>query len=157
MQRIASFLVNHDLLDKGMYLSRVDGDVSTYDIRMARPNGGEYLPNAVLHSFEHLFATVARNGVYANSVLYIGPMGCRTGFYLLTHGLTQEQALGLVKDSFGAMAVYSGPLPGATHAECGNYLEHDLPGAIALAHMMVGVLKNWSVADMAYKQAQTCL
>ena len=83
MERIASFSVNHDRLHKGMYISRVDGDVVTYDIRMKKPNGGDYLGNGELHTFEHLFATYARNSAYRDSVIYVGPMGCRTGFYLL--------------------------------------------------------------------------
>jgi len=153
MERIASFSVNHDLLDKGMYISRVDGDVHTYDIRMKCPNGGDYLENAAVHSFEHLFATVARNGKYAENILYIGPMGCRTGFYLLTRGIGHNQALELVRESFGAMAAYSGPLPGAARAECGNYREHDLPGAVALARGMAEVLVGWTTADMLYKQS----
>ena len=83
MERIASFSVNHDKLEKGMYVSRIDGDIVTYDIRMKKPNQGDYLGNAELHTFEHLFATYARNSVYKESVIYVGPMGCRTGFYFL--------------------------------------------------------------------------
>ena len=78
MKKIASFTVNHDTLQKGMYISRIDGDVVTYDIRMKRPNMGDYLTNGALHTFEHLFATYARNTALADSVIYIGPMGCRT-------------------------------------------------------------------------------
>ena len=76
MKTIASFQVNHDLLDKGMYISRIDGDVVTYDIRMKKPNGGDYLSNASLHTFEHLFATYARNSELSDEVVYVGPMGC---------------------------------------------------------------------------------
>ena len=76
MERIASFSINHDTLQKGMYISRIDGDVVTYDIRMKRPNQGDYLPNPVLHTFEHLFATYARNSAFADAVIYVGPMGC---------------------------------------------------------------------------------
>lgn len=83
MKTIASFTVNHDKLEKGMYVSRVDGDVITYDIRMKKPNMGDYLNNGQLHTFEHLFATYARNTELSDSVIYVGPMGCRTGFYLL--------------------------------------------------------------------------
>lgn len=82
MKTIACFQVNHDLLDKGMYISRIDGDVVTYDIRMKKPNGGDYLSNASLHTFEHLFATYARNSELSDEVVYVGPMGCRTGFYI---------------------------------------------------------------------------
>ena len=80
MKRIASFTVNHDKLKKGMYISRIDGDVITYDIRMKKPNGGSYLGNGELQTFEHLFATYARNSEYADQVIYVGPMGCRSGF-----------------------------------------------------------------------------
>ena len=80
MKTIASFTVNHDTLQKGMYVSRIDGDVVTYDIRMKVPNQGDYLSNGAMHTFEHLFATCARNSEWADQVLYVGPMGCRTGF-----------------------------------------------------------------------------
>ena len=83
MKKIASFTVDHDKLEKGMYISRVDGDVVTYDIRMKKPNMGDYLTNGALHTFEHLFATYARNTELSPQVIYIGPMGCRTGFYFL--------------------------------------------------------------------------
>ena len=75
MEKIASFTVNHDRLEKGMYVSRKDGDVITYDIRMKKPNGGVYLGNGELHTFEHLFATYARNSEYGRQVIYVGPMG----------------------------------------------------------------------------------
>ena len=83
MERIASFCVNHDLLEPGMYTSRADGDITTYDVRMFVPNAGEYLSPAGAHTLEHLLATKARNSGYAGHVIYVGPMGCRTGFYLL--------------------------------------------------------------------------
>lgn len=84
MEKITSFCVNHDILPKGMYISRVDGDIITYDLRMVVPNGGIYLENDGLHTFEHLFATYVRNSAYADEIIYAGPMGCRTGFYFLS-------------------------------------------------------------------------
>lgn len=86
MERIASFCVDHTRLDRGMYLSRQDGDVLTWDIRMKKPNQGDYLSTGAAHTLEHLFATYARNSRYQDGVIYVGPMGCRTGFYLLTRG-----------------------------------------------------------------------
>lgn len=83
MDKIASFTVDHNKLKKGMYISRIDGDIVTYDIRMKKPNAGDYLENKELHTIEHLFATFARNSAIKDSVIYVGPMGCRTGFYLL--------------------------------------------------------------------------
>lgn len=151
MKKIASFTVDHDRLKKGMYLSRIDGDAVTYDIRMKTPNGGDYLGNAGLHTFEHLFATYARNSALADSVIYIGPMGCRTGFYLiLRDNVDRKAALGLVKESFEFIKNFEGDIPGATRRECGNYLEHDLGEAKSVAKDMLDVLKDWSPEKMDY-------
>ena len=151
MERIASFSVDHTRLGRGMYVSRVDGDVVTYDVRMKTPNGGDYLANGALHTIEHLFATYARNSQYAHGVIYVGPMGCRTGFYLLTRGLTHEEAIALCRESFAFIASFEGEIPGATAPECGNYLEHDLAGARAEAAAMIPVLVDWTPARLAYE------
>ena len=103
MERIASFCVDHTKLDRGMYLSRQDGDVLTWDIRMKRPNHGDYLSTGAAHTLEHLFATYARNSAFKDSVIYVGPMGCRTGFYLLTRGLTRDMDLPAAKAEAAAM------------------------------------------------------
>ena len=151
MDRIASFSVNHDLLEKGMYISRVDGDVVTYDIRMKKPNGGDYLGYAELHTFEHLFATYARNSAYKDSVVYVGPMGCRTGFYLLLRDtVSRRDAIDLVRQSFSFISEFEGEIPGAKRQECGNWLEHDLAGARRTAADMLAVLENWSTEKLAY-------
>lgn len=125
-----------------MYISRVDGDVVTYDIRMKKPNQGDYLANGALHTIEHLFATYARNSVYGPGVIYVGPMGCRTGFYLLTRGLLHADAIRLVQDSFRFMADYAGDIPGASEIECGNYREQDLPGSEPGSAGQLPVLKD---------------
>ena len=117
MERIASFCVDHTKLDRGMYLSRQDGDVLTWDIRMKRPNHGDYLSTGAAHTLEHLFATYARNSAFQDSVIYVGPMGCRTGFYLLTRGLTPAEALELTVESFRFMAGFEGAVPGASEVE----------------------------------------
>ena len=83
MKKIASFTINHDLLQPGMYISRIDGDCVTYDLRMKVPNAGDYLDQKGLHTLEHLLATYLRNSDRSDSVIYTGPMGCRTGFYLV--------------------------------------------------------------------------
>lgn len=153
MRRIASFSINHDLLKKGIYVSRIDGDVITYDIRMKEPNKGDYVSNPALHTFEHLFATYARNSKYTDSVIYVGPMGCRTGFYfLMRDDVSKEEVIDLVKESFAFIADFEGAIPGATRKECGNYLEHDLAGAKEVAVDMLEVLKDWTSADMAYAE-----
>lgn len=152
MKRIESFSINHDTLEKGMYVSRIDRDVTTYDIRMVKPNCGTYLSNAAMHTFEHLFATYVRNTPESASIIYVGPMGCRTGFYFLTRGLTDLQTLNLVRDTLIFISGFSGEIPGARRRECGNYLEHDLDGARAIARDMQPVLKDWTQSDMAYRE-----
>lgn len=152
MKRIASFSVNHDKLKKGMYVSRIDGDVITYDIRMKKPNDGDYLSNGALHTFEHLFATYARNSRYSESVIYIGPMGCRTGFYLLLRDtVSKADAIKLVKESFAFIKDFKGKIPGSRKEECGNYKEHDLPRAKETAQDMLTVLSEWTEDRLVYE------
>ena len=152
MNTIASFQVNHDTLERGMYVSRVDGDVVTYDIRMKKPNAGDYLSTGTAHSFEHLFATLARNSARGESVLYVGPMGCRTGFYLLVRDtLPHAQAIQLVRDCFVQIAAWEGNIPGATRSQCGNYLDQDLDGAKAVAAEMCEILKDWTEEMLNYE------
>lgn len=151
MKRIASFCVDHDKLCKGMYVSRIDSDIVTYDIRMKKPNGGDYLENGTMHTFEHLFATYARNSRFADSVIYIGPMGCRTGFYmLLRDSVPIADAISLVRECFAFIKDFCGKIPGSEKKECGNYLEHDLEGAKAIAQDMLCVLNDWSEKDTQY-------
>ena len=153
MKKIASFTVNHNRLEKGMYISRIDGDVVTYDIRMKKPNNGDYLGSGELHTIEHLFATFARNSKISDSVIYVGPMGCRTGFYLLVRDtVSHKQAVGLVQDSFRFIAGVEGEIPGSKKEECGNYLEHDLAGAKNTAEDMLKVLENYSEKNLNYKE-----
>ncbi len=153
MKKIASFTVNHDVLEPGMYLSRIDGDAVTYDIRMKKPNGGVYLENPVMHTFEHLFATYARNSEFADHILYVGPMGCRTGFYLLVRdAVSHEDAIRLVQESMAFIAAFEGEIPGNTSVECGNYLEHDLAGAKKEAAAMAQVLCGWTSDLLKYKE-----
>ena len=152
MEKITSFTVNHDKLEKGMYISRIDGDCITYDIRMKKPNGGDYLTNGALHTFEHLFATYARNSAFSDSVIYVGPMECRTGFYFIVRDkMSHEEVLSLVRESFVFIADFDDVIPGSTRIECGNYLEHDLPGARKVASDMLIVLKDWNRDKMVYE------
>ncbi len=150
MERIASFCVDHTVLERGMYLSRRDGDVDTWDIRMKKPNQGDYLTTSTAHTLEHLFATLARNSAQSENVIYVGPMGCRTGFYLLTRGLDDAQVLHLTQDCFRQMAVFTGDIPGASEVECGNYQDMDLEGARQEASSMLSILDSWSPEKMRY-------
>lgn len=151
MEKIASFQVDHDKLTEGMYTSRIDGDVTTYDIRMVLPNGGVYLENAPLHTFEHLFATYVRSSREKEHIIYAGPMGCRTGFYFLVRNLSPEDSIRLVQETMDFIAGYEGEIPGAARRECGNYLDHDLPGANAMARKMQNVLKGWTPEMLVYR------
>ncbi len=154
MKKIASFTVNHNVLPKGMYTSRVDGDVVTYDVRMKKPNGGDYLPNAAMHTIEHLFATYARNTRYEDQIIYVGPMGCRTGFYFLVRDTVCPQAaIGLVRDAMAFIAAYEGEIPGVSARECGNCAEHDLAGAKAVASDMAQVLRGWNTEQLIYPES----
>lgn len=151
MKTIASFTINHDLLDVGMYTSRVDGDVVTYDVRMKKPNAGEYLEDSGLHTFEHLFATFARNSEYSDSVVYVGPMGCRTGFYFLVRdSISPEKAINIVYDAFCFIADFEGTIPGSERKECGNYVAHDLVAAKKYAKDMLPILRDWTVEKLIY-------
>lgn len=155
MKKIASFTINHDKLKKGMYISRIDGDIVTYDIRMKLPNNKEndYLENAAMHTFEHLFATSARNTKYSDNIIYIGPMGCQTGFYFLVRDkISNHEALQIVKDCFDFIKDFKGEIPGSKKEECGNYLSHDLQGAKEIASDMINVLKNWTEEKMTYEK-----
>ena len=128
MKQIASFTVNHDKLEKGMYISRIDGDVVTYDIRMKKPNGGDYMDNVTMHSMEHMLATFLRNSDAAEDVIYFGPMGCRTGFYLLMRSQNHERALEKVKEAL-RKTIDAPEMFGASRKECGNYKELSIEAA----------------------------
>ncbi len=150
MEKIASFTVDHTKLLRGMYISRIDGDVVTYDIRTRRPNVEEVMENGAIHTVEHLFATFVRNSEFKDNIIYFGPMGCRTGFYFLTTGMTHAQALSLTKDAFNFIESFEGEVPGVSAVECGNYRDHDLEGAKKEAADQKEILKNWTTADMIY-------
>ena len=134
MEKIASFTVNHLTLEPGVYVSRVDADpatgavVTTFDLRLTAPNREPVMDTAAVHAIEHLGATYLRNSPeWRDRVVYFGPMGCRTGFYLILFGeKTPEDALPLVLAACDFTLGFEGDIPGAKAAECGNYLEHNL-------------------------------
>ena len=152
MQTIQSFTVNHDKLKPGMYLSRIDGDCVTYDIRMVTPNAGIYLENDGLHTFEHLFATYVRNTPFSDRIIYVGPMGCRTGFYFITRdSVSKEDAIRLVQETCRYILSFEGEIPGSKRWECGNYLDHSLPKAKAYAENLEKTLAGWTPEQMRYE------
>ncbi|MBQ8724113.1 MAG: S-ribosylhomocysteine lyase [Oscillospiraceae bacterium] len=152
MRRIASFTVNHDTLETGVYVSRTDGDAVTYDLRMKKPNAGSYITPKSLHTIEHLLATYVRNSKYTDDVIYAGPMGCRTGFYLiLRDNVSKEELIELLRETFAYIADFTGDIPGNSRIECGNYLEHDLEAAKKDAAEYLEVLRKVTPEMMSYK------
>ena len=129
ISRIASFSINHDKLLPGLYVSRVDGDITTYDMRCRRPNTGDLLDNSTLHSLEHMFATYIRNGELRSQIVYFGPMGCQTGFYLLVRNADNAAVLAEVKKTCERILAHEGPVFGAARKECGNYRNLSLEAA----------------------------
>lgn len=147
-----SFQIDHTKLPCGMYLSRVDGDIDTYDLRTRRPNREPVMANGAMHTVEHLFATFVRNSADADQVVYFGPMGCRTGFYFLTRGMDRQRAIELTQSAFAFIAAYEGEIPGSTERECGNWRDHNLEGAKKEAQKMVKILESWTVAQLKYPE-----
>ena len=144
MNRITSFTVDHDLLTEGIYVSRIDGDITTYDMRTRIPNGGDFMDTTTAHTVEHMFATFVRNSEIKDDVIYFGPMGCRTGCYFLTRGMDGQEVINLAREAFEFIADYEGEIPGVSAVECGNYRDHDLVQAKIDAADMARVLKGYT-------------
>lgn len=150
MDKITSFTVDHKKLTPGIYVSRRDGDITTYDLRMKKPNGGDYLTDLQIHSFEHLLATFMRNGSEKDNIIYVGPMGCRTGFYLLIRSHDDEKTLSSLIEALDGIAAYDGAMPGASESECGNYRELSLEEGKKTASEYAKILKN-RINDFRYR------
>lgn len=141
MERIPSFSKDHDLLEPGLYISMQAHGVTTFDLRFKKPNAGDYITPKALHTIEHIVATVLRNSEEKDNIIYFGPMGCRTGFYLLTVNLSYGQVHELLLKSFSSAENFS-YIPGGARKECGNYLEHDLQGAKIECAKYLKILKE---------------
>lgn len=151
MKKIASFTIDHTILPKGMYLSRVDANTVTYDIRTRRPNREDVMDNGGIHTLEHLFATYVRNSEFSDKIIYFGPMGCRTGFYFITTDtLSKKDAIELTKSALAFCADFEGEIPGVSEIECGNYRDHNLESAKSEASAMAKVLKSWTEEMLVY-------
>lgn len=141
MEKIVSFQKNHDALQPGLYKSTESHGVVTWDLRFKKPNSGDYISPKALHTVEHILATVLRNSERKDDIIYFGPMGCRTGFYLLTVGMDAEQTRALLIGSC-AVALTFKEIPGSKREECGNYREHDLEGALSEIAAYAQLLAN---------------
>lgn len=160
MEKIESFKVNHELLKRGIYVSRKDYDnesgkviATTFDIRIKEPNREPVINIAELHTIEHLGATFLRNHpVYKKETIYFGPMGCRTGFYVIFKGdLESKDIVEIMKEMFKFMSEYEGEIPGADAISCGNYLDQNLPMAkYESKKFLEEVLNNISEENMVY-------
>ncbi len=154
MQKITSFTVDHDYITPGMYISRIDGDVTTFDLRTRRPNAGDYMDNLTMHSVEHMLATLLRNGPHADSVIYFGPMGCQTGFYLLTRSLAPEVVYDEVVRVLRETLAYTGKMPGESQKECGNYRNLSMEAAkVECERYLTALLARG--ADFTYPKGET--
>ena len=152
MDRIKSFQINHNLLEPGFYISREDDNVITYDLRMRKPNNGDYISNAAMHSLEHMFATYARNSEKTDKVVYFGPMGCQTGFYFPVKDLAPVEVFELTIEILEDILAYEGPVFGASAIECGNYANLDLALAKEEAAKYLEVLNNWENMEFTYPE-----
>ena len=158
MEKIASFTIDHIKLQPGVYVSRKDRigaeTVTTFDLRVTSPNDEPVMNTAEIHAMEHLGATYLRNDPeWSDRVIYFGPMGCRTGFYLLLAGdLTSEEILSLMKNCFRFMAEYDGEIPGASAKDCGNYLDLNLPMANYWAKRYLALLEHIPPDRLVYPE-----
>ena len=150
VNKIASFTVDHDLLTEGIYVSRIDGDITTYDLRTRIPNSGDYMDNLTMHSVEHMFATYVRASEIGERVIYFGPMGCQTGFYLLVRNADDREVLDTVIAVLKRIVAHDGEMFGAVRRECGNYRNLDLPAAKLEAERYLAVLTSRE-QDFKYK------
>ena len=149
MNKITSFTVDHDYIVPGIYISRIDGDIITYDLRTRKPNAGDYMDNITMHSVEHMAATYLRNSEISDKIIYFGPMGCRTGFYLLVRDTEPMKVLSVLKDSLAKIIAHEGEVFGASRKECGNYRELDLESAKTECRRYLDVLNGREV-DFKY-------
>lgn len=143
----ASFMMDHRRFGEGLYISRIDGDITTFDMRTRRPNSGDYMDNVTMHTFEHLFSTYIRNTEL--DVIYFGPMGCQTGFYLLIRNADTSRVLTEIKLALQKIISHSGAVFGASEVECGNYLTLDADSAKKEAERYLEALST-SPVDFKY-------
>ena len=150
MEKITSFKVDHRYIDKGIYVSRIDDDITTYDLRTRKPNGGEYMDNITMHTFEHMFATYIRNGELKDHVIYFGPMGCQTGFYLVVRKQEPKKVFEVTKKVLEEILAYDGPVFGASAIECGHYENLDIDLAKEECRTYLEVLENQTNMEFTY-------
>ena len=143
-KKIESFKIDHNKLTPGIYVSRTDGDIVTYDLRTRKPNCGDYMDNATMHSVEHMIATYIRSSSIADDIIYFGPMGCHTGFYLLVRNADNDTVLAVLKDTLEKVIAHDGEVFGASAIECGNYANLDIELAKKECRRYLDVLNDYT-------------
>ena len=149
-QKIESFKIDHNKLNPGIYVSRTDGDIVTYDLRTRKPNMGDFMDNATMHSVEHMIATYIRSSALANDIIYFGPMGCQTGFYLLVRNADNSEVLSVLKETLRKVLDHEGEVFGASQIECGNYKNLDITLAKEECRKYLEVLESYA-PDFKYE------
>lgn len=145
--------IDYNILNAGIYLYKINDDLTTYDIRMKAPNKEQVLTNSAIHTIEHIAGKYLEKTEFADNIVFFGPMGSRTGFYLITKSLSDNYSIELIKSLFGYIAEFWGRIPNASPNECGNCLEHNLPQAKEEAKHFLNVIKDWSKDMLAYPVA----
>lgn len=154
MEKIASFTVDHRFISEGVYISRIDGDITTYDLRMRKPNTDDLMENDAIHSFEHMLATFARNSEIKDDIVYVGPMGCQTGFYLLVRNADNKKVIEIIKELLADICHYEGEIFGRSEIECGNYKNLSLAAAKFEALNYLEKIKDIEEKDLIYPEGE---
>lgn len=154
MKIVPSKGVDRNTLKRGIYISRIDGDITTYDIRMKEPNREQVMTTSAIHTIEHIFSAYADANEFGDSIIYFGANGSRTGFYLITRRLSDNYSIQLIKDAFEHIAEFWGRIPGASPSECGNCLDHNLPQAKEESKNFLEVIKDWTKDDLEYPKTE---
>ena len=154
IQRIKSFEIDHTILNPGFYISRVDGDITTFDLRTRKPNTGSLMSCSAMHTMEHMFATFVRNSSIGDKVIYFGPMGCQTGFYLLIRDCEPQLVFQQTKAILAQILDYDGPVFGCSEIECGNYRSLNLQAAKDECRDYLAVLNSLPGTDFHYPKGE---
>lgn len=152
VRKIESFKADHDKIEPGIYISRTDGDLITYDLRTRKPNCGRYMDNVTMHTVEHMFATYVRSSEIADNIIYFGPMGCQTGFYLIVKDTQPQKVLDVVKKVLSQIINHKGEVFGASRKECGNYKNLSLEPCIKECKAYLDCLNAKGEVDFKYAE-----
>lgn len=146
--------INFNVLKPGIYISKINDDITTYDIRMKQPNKEPVLTNSAVHTIEHIIKKYLKSTEFNDNIIFFGPMGSRTGFYLITKSLSDKYSVELIKNAFEYLNDFWGKIPNASVNECGNCLEHNLPQAKEEAKHFIEIIKDWTKDNLDYPTAE---